>query len=62
MATLRRGARRARSLPKGVLAAIIVPGGPVVGNVYRADIEQYMEGFEVLSVDAAEDCVAARPA
>lgn len=37
-------------LPKGVLAASLVPGGPVVGSVYRADIEQYMEGIEVLSV------------
>ena len=37
-------------LPKGVLQASLVPGGPVVGNVYRADIEQYMEGIEVLSV------------
>ncbi|MGH3732918.1 MAG: hypothetical protein ACRDVC_06005 [Acidimicrobiales bacterium] len=37
-------------LPKGVLAASLVPGGPVVGHVYRADIEQYMEGIEVLSV------------
>ncbi|MGA7836038.1 MAG: hypothetical protein WCA31_12590 [Acidimicrobiales bacterium] len=37
-------------LPKGVLAASLIPGGPVVGNVYRADIEQYMEGIEVLSV------------
>ena len=39
-------------LPKGVLNASLVPGGPVVGNVYRADIEQYMEGMEVLSVMA----------
>ncbi len=39
-------------LPKGVLAASLIPGGPVVGNVYRADIEQYMEGIEVLSVTA----------
>ncbi|MGC1238995.1 MAG: hypothetical protein WA860_09435 [Acidimicrobiales bacterium] len=39
-------------LPKGVLAAALVPGGPVVGHVYRADIEQYMEGIEVLSVTA----------
>ena len=39
-------------LPKGVLSASLVPGGPVVGNVYRADIEQYMEGMEVLSVMA----------
>ena len=39
-------------LPKGVLSAALVPGGPVVGNVYRADIEQYMEGIEVLSVMA----------
>ena len=38
--------------PKGVLSAALVPGGPVVGNVYRADVEQYMEGIEVLSVMA----------
>ena len=37
-------------LPKGVLQASLVPGGPVVGSVYRADVEQYMEGLEVLSV------------
>ncbi len=37
-------------LPKGVVAASLVPGGPVVGGVYRADVEQFMEGFEVLSV------------
>jgi len=37
-------------LPKGVLQASLVPGGPVVGHVYRADIEQYMEGIEILSV------------
>jgi hypothetical protein len=37
-------------LPKGVLSASLVPGGPVVGTVYRADIEQYMEGIEVLAV------------
>jgi hypothetical protein len=39
-------------LPKGVLQASLVPGGPVIGSVYRADIEQYMEGIEVLSVTA----------
>jgi len=39
-------------LPKGVLATSLVPGGPVVGNVYRAYVEQYMEGIEVLSVTA----------
>ena len=39
-------------LPKGVLQASLIPGGPVIGNVYRADIEQYMEGIEVLSVMA----------
>jgi hypothetical protein len=39
-------------LPKGVLSAALVPGGPVVGNVYRADVEQYMEGIEILSVMA----------
>src|ERR1019366_9251709 len=39
-------------LPKGVLQASLIPGGPVIGHVYRADIEQYMEGIEVLSVMA----------
>jgi len=39
-------------LPKGVLNASLVPGGPVVGAVYRADVEQFMEGMEVLSVMA----------
>jgi hypothetical protein len=39
-------------LPKGVLAVSLIPGGPEVGHVYRADIEQYMEGIEVLSVTA----------
>ncbi len=39
-------------LPKGVLSASLVPGGAVVGGVYRADVEQYMEGIEVLSVMA----------
>ena len=37
-------------LPKGVLQSALVPGGPVVGNVYRADVEQFMEGIEILSV------------
>ena len=37
-------------LPKGVLQASLVPGGPVVGSVYRADVEQFMEGIEILSV------------
>ncbi|NNN08057.1 MAG: hypothetical protein HKL85_02550 [Acidimicrobiaceae bacterium] len=37
-------------LPKGVLQASLVPGGPVVGSIYRADVEQFMEGMEVLSV------------
>ena len=41
-------------LPKGVLNASLVPGGAVVGTVYRADVEQYMEGMEVLSVMAAK--------
>jgi hypothetical protein len=39
-------------LPKGVLNVNLVPGGAVVGNVYRADVEQFMEGMEVLSVMA----------
>jgi len=37
-------------LPKGSLNASLVPGGPVVGTVYRADVEQFMEGMEVISV------------
>ncbi len=37
-------------MPKGVLNVDLVPGGPVVGGVYRADIEQYMEGLEVVAV------------
>jgi hypothetical protein len=39
-------------LPKGVLQASLVPGGALIGHVYRADVEQYMEGIEVLSVMA----------
>ena len=39
-------------LPKGLLNSSLIPGGPVVGNVYRADVEQYMEGIEILSVMA----------
>ena len=37
-------------LPKGMLSAALVPGGAVVGGIYRADVEQYMEGIEILSV------------
>ena len=33
-------------LPKGVLSTSLVPGGPVVGTVYRADVEQFMEGMD----------------
>ena len=29
-------------LPKGTLSAALVQGGAVVGNVYRADVENYM--------------------
>ena len=39
-------------LPKGILNSSLIPGGPVVGNTYRADGEQYMEGIEILSVMA----------
>lgn len=39
-------------LPKGVLSASLVPGTPAVGQVYRAEVEQYMEGMEVLAVYA----------
>ena len=37
-------------LPKGTLAASLIPGGPVVGAVYRADIDQFMERMEVTAV------------
>ncbi len=37
-------------LPKGTLEASLVPGGPVVGTVYRADVEQFMERIDVVSV------------
>ena len=37
-------------LPKGVLDSSLVPGGPVVGNVYRADVEQYMEGLSLIHI------------
>lgn len=40
-------------LPKGVLNTSLVPGGAVVGTIYRADIDQFMEGIEVLSVAPA---------
>jgi len=39
-------------LPKGVVSVSLLPGGVQVGSVYRADVEQFMEGFEVLSVTA----------
>ena len=42
-------------LPKGALATTLVPGGPVVGTIYRAEIEQYMEGVEILSVLPAKE-------
>jgi hypothetical protein len=41
-------------LPKGVLNTSLVPGGAVVGTIYRADIDQFMEGIEVLSVAPAK--------
>ncbi len=37
-------------LPKGSLSAALIAGGPVIGTVYRAEIEQMMEGIEVISV------------
>jgi hypothetical protein len=37
-------------LPKGTLDVSLVPGGAVVGSVYRADIEQYMERIDVVAV------------
>lgn len=39
-------------LPKGALNVSVVPGGPQVGQVYRAEIEQFMDEIEVLSVAA----------
>ncbi|MGH9020338.1 MAG: hypothetical protein ACRDV0_04900 [Acidimicrobiales bacterium] len=41
-------------LPKGVLNVSLVPGDATVGTVYRADVEQYMEGMEVLAVIPAK--------
>lgn len=41
-------------LPKGSLNSSVVPGGPQVGQVYRAEIYQFMEGIEVLSVAQAK--------
>ena len=37
-------------LPKGTLSAALVEGGAVVGNVYRADVENYMDGIEVIAI------------
>lgn len=37
-------------LPKGTLDAALIAGGPVVGSIYRADIEQSMERMEVVAV------------
>jgi len=37
-------------LPKGTLDASLVPGGPVIGTVYRADVEQFMERIDVVAV------------
>jgi len=51
MATSRRGRAAGAKLPKGILNSSLIPGGPVVGNTYRADVEQYMEGIEILSVN-----------
>jgi hypothetical protein len=48
-------------LPKGVLNVNLVPGGAVVGNVYRADVEQFMEGMEVLSVMAPKSASPVDP-
>jgi len=45
-------ARRGREASQGRTCRVTRAGGPVVGHVYRADIEQYMEGIEVLSVTA----------
>jgi hypothetical protein len=39
-------------LPKGSVALSLLPGGTAVGTVYRAELEQYMEGAEVVSVTA----------
>ena len=36
--------------PKGTLDTSLLTEGFVVGNVYRAEVEQYMEGVDVLSV------------
>jgi hypothetical protein len=36
--------------PKGVLATADVNGGVTVGQIFRAEIEQYMEGVEIISL------------
>ncbi len=46
-------------LPKGVLNVSLVPGDARVGVVYRADVEQYMEGMDVVSVVSAGTVVSA---
>ncbi|HEV2427947.1 MAG TPA: hypothetical protein VGS61_06990, partial [Acidimicrobiales bacterium] len=48
-------------LPKGVLDVSLVPGGATVGATYRADVEQYMEGMEVLAVLPAKSASPVDP-
>ena len=47
-------ARRGREAPQGRPQRVARARGPVVGTVYRADVEQYMEGIEILSVMPAK--------
>jgi len=37
-------------LPKGVVSTALLGGNVTVGQIYRAEIDQFMEGVEVLSV------------
>lgn len=39
-------------LPKGTVTTSLVPKGAKVGDVFRADVDQYMEGLEVLSLSS----------
>ncbi len=41
-------------LPKGTLSTGLIADGPKVGHVYRAEIEQFMNDIEVLSVAPAK--------
>lgn len=49
-------------LPKGSVAASLVPEGSTVGSVLRAEVENGMDGIEVLALSVPADPKASRPA